>query len=671
MQQMAILLHAHIKRSASHMDMAVRGFPIGANVMTRKEEKMTKSKDKIKLSIIIPYYNDGDYTKELLDKIAPQMRDDIEVMVIDDGSRIPFETDHKWAKVIHKKNGGVSTARNVGIDKAKGDFITFMDADDSIPPYYVKVLLDKIAETDADVIEYSWKFEVGTYEVRLQSDNEYQVNPAVWCRCFKRAFIGDTRFNELKDSTEDEDFSRKVGYMEAGDYKHVVISDFMYYYRETLPGSKHHRFQKGIMNTKKVVYYYQHVTKEMSWILDEIKKEDERNEVWLFTKQNDIPELKRYCRIRLPEPTWAHIIRGEHYDGITKIKVPLKCQVCIFSDAVNMVGGITTFIYNFCKNMRQYYDIVFLYDNVDPEKLKLIRTVARCIKTKPDLTVACDVLMIQRLNDIIPQNVIYKRSVQMIHCLRLPSYKIRDNVTHKVAVSKAAKESWGESAKDAIVINNIADLDIKKSLMLISATRIGAPDKGSNDNKMIQLANMLNKKGIPFVWLVFGNKGIQNPPKNMYNMQPVPNVGDFIAKADYLVQLSDESFSYTVLEALTRGTAVLVKDFAALKELGFKDGKMGYILPENMDFDVSELLNVPKFEYKYDNDKVIKQWRELIGDLTPTRGFYDGQVKVRAILKEYTDMQLNRNFYQGDEYIVSRARADELTYQLGFTEIVE
>ena len=219
------------------MDMAVRGFPIGANVMTRKEEKMTKSKDKIKLSIIIPYYNDGDYTKELLDKIAPQMRDDIEVMVIDDGSRIPFETDHKWAKVIHKKNGGVSTARNVGIDKAKGDFITFMDADDSIPPYYVKVLLDKIAETDADVIEYSWKFEVGTYEVRLQSDNEYQVNPAVWCRCFKRAFIGDTRFNELKDSTEDEDFSRKVGYMEAGDYKHVVISDFMYYYRETLPSS--------------------------------------------------------------------------------------------------------------------------------------------------------------------------------------------------------------------------------------------------------------------------------------------------------------------------------------------------------------------------------------------------------------------------------------------------
>ena len=624
-----------------------------------------------KLSIIIPYYNDGDYTKELLDQLAPQITKEVEVMVIDDGSRIPFETGYKWCEVIHKKNGGVSTARNMGIDKAKGEYITFIDADDRIPPYYVKVLFKKIDETQADVIEYSWKFDVGTYEVRLQSDNDYQVNPAVWCRCFKRSFLGDIRFNELKDSTEDEDFSRKVGYMEAGDYKHVVISDYMYFYRENLPNNKHHRFQKGIMNTKKVVYYYQQVTKEMMWLLDEIKKEDERNEVWLFTKQNDIPELKRYCRVRKPERTWAHIIRGEQCDFVTKIDVPLKCQICIFSDAVNMVGGITTFIYNFCKNMNKYYDIVFLYDKVDPQKLKLIRTVARCIKTKPDLTVACDVLMVQRLNDIIPPNVIYKRSVQMIHCLRLSSYKIRDNVTHKVAVSQAAKDSWGESAEDAIVINNIADLDIKKSLMLVSATRIGAPDKGQNDNKMIKLANMLNDKGIPFVWLIFGNKQLYKLPKNMFSMQPIPNVGDFIAKADYLVQLSDESFSYTVLEALTRGTAVLVKDYAALKELGYVDKKMGYILPDDMNFDVNQLLDVPKFEYKYDNDKIINQWRELVGDLRPTPGFYEGEVKVRVKIKVYTDMKLDRDMHQGEEFTVSRARADELAYGYGFVEIIE
>ena len=630
---------------------------------------MTKAENKIKLSIIIPYYNDGDFTHCLLDRLDPQMRDDVEVLVIDDGSRIPFETHHKWCQVIHKKNGGVSTARNMGIDKARGDFITFMDADDFVPDYYVQKLLLKIEESDADVIEYSWRFDVGTYEVRLQSDDDYQVNPAVWCRCFKRSFLGDNRFNELKDSTEDEDFSRKVGFMEPGNYKHVVIKDFMYYYKENLPNNKHHRFQKGIMNTKKVVYYYQHVTREMMWLLDEIKKEDEHNEVWLFTKQCDIPELKRYCRIRQPERTWAHIIRGEQCELITKIKPALKCQVCIWSDAVNMVGGITTFIYNFCKNMNKYYDIVFLHDKVDPEKLKLIRTVARCIKINPQLTIACDILMIQRLNDIVPSNVVAKRTVQMIHCLRLSSYKVRQDVTHKVAVSQAAKDSWGEAAEDAIVINNIADMDIKKSLMLISATRIGAPDKGTNDDKSIKLAKMLNDKGIPFVWLVFGNKPIQNPPKNMFNMEPVSNVGDFIAKADYLVQLSDESFSYTVLEALTRGTAVLVKDFAALKELGFKDGQMGYVLPDDMNFDVTELLKVPEFVYKYDNDKVIGQWRELIGDLTPTPGFYEGRVRVRCTYPRFTDMQLNKDVLLGEEYEVSRQRADELIYLYNFEEV--
>lgn len=632
---------------------------------------MTKAESKIKLTIIIPYYNDGHYTQELLDRLAPQITEQIEVMVIDDGSRIPFETNHEWCQVIHKKNGGVSTARNMGIDKAKGDYLTFMDADDFIPDYYVKKLLLKIEESAADIIEYSWKSLNGAYQIVLEKDDQYQVNPAVWCRCFKRSFLGDIRFNEIKDSTEDEDFSRKVGYMEAGDYKHVVINDFMYFYRDSLTNSKHKRFRKGIMNTKKVVYYYQHVTREMMWLLDEIKKEDEHNEVWLFTKQCDIPELKRYCRIRKPEPTWAHIIRGEQYDGITKIVPPLKCQVCIYSDKVNMVGGITTFIYNFCKAMNKYYDIVFLHDNVDAERLALIRTVARCIKTKPDITIACDILMIQRLDDVIPPNVVYKRSVQMIHCLKLSAYNIRQNVTHKVIVSQAAKDSWGEPAKDAIVINNIADTDIKKSLLLVSATRIDAFDKGDQMERMIRLANMLNRQQIPFVWLVFGSRPIKTPPANVYNMKPIPNVADIIEKADYLVQLSDESFSYTVLEALTRGTAVLVKEFGALKELGFKDGAMGYILPDDMDFDVRELLNVPKFTYKYDNDKVISQWKELIGDMTPTPGFYDGDVKVRVRISKFTDMKLHKDVVRGEEYTVSRMRADELAYFYGYVEIVE
>ena len=158
---------------------------------------MTKT-NKIKLSIIIPYYNDGESTQKLLDVLSPQVTDQIEVMVIDDGSRIPFESQHAWCKVYHKENGGVSTARNLGIDKAKGEYITFMDADDTIPEYYVERLLLKIEESKADVIEYSWKTINGSYQIILTSDSDYQVNPAVWCRAFKKSFLGDIRFNEIK-----------------------------------------------------------------------------------------------------------------------------------------------------------------------------------------------------------------------------------------------------------------------------------------------------------------------------------------------------------------------------------------------------------------------------------------------------------------------------------------
>ena len=87
-----------------------------------------------RLSIIIPYYNDGDYTKELLDKLAPQITKEVEVMVIDDGSRIPFETGYKWCEVVHKKNGGVSSARNEGLKAAAGTLIGFVDSDDWLEP---------------------------------------------------------------------------------------------------------------------------------------------------------------------------------------------------------------------------------------------------------------------------------------------------------------------------------------------------------------------------------------------------------------------------------------------------------------------------------------------------------------------------------------------------------
>ena len=77
----------------------------------------------IKLSIIIPYYNCKGYTDELLSCLNKQITNEVEVIVIDDGSDIPFETEYSWVTIIHQENGGPSAARNTGLDNAIGEYI--------------------------------------------------------------------------------------------------------------------------------------------------------------------------------------------------------------------------------------------------------------------------------------------------------------------------------------------------------------------------------------------------------------------------------------------------------------------------------------------------------------------------------------------------------------------
>ena len=97
-----------------------------------------------KLSIIIPTYNCKDYTDELLSCLDKQMTDEVEVIVIDDGSKIPYETEYKWVNLIHKSNGGPASSRNTGLNKATGEYIAFIDGDDLVSDNYISALLKKI-----------------------------------------------------------------------------------------------------------------------------------------------------------------------------------------------------------------------------------------------------------------------------------------------------------------------------------------------------------------------------------------------------------------------------------------------------------------------------------------------------------------------------------------------
>lgn len=634
------------------------------------------------LSIIIPCYNAEPYIHELLDTLAPQITDEVEVILVDDGSEKPIKTKHKYVKVIRKQNGGCATARNRGLDEAAGDYVQFLDADDLVPEYFIKRLLLKIEESAADVIDFSWKSlskEGNQHNYVLRSDKEYLPNPSVCTRCFKRSFIGEVRFNEKKDSTEDEDFSRKIGYLDkSSGYKHASITEYMYFYRTALTDSKIKRFKKGIMRTKRVTYYYNHVTADMTNLLEEIKKEDELNEVWLLTNQCDIPELKRYCQVHAPMPMWTHYLKGEPYSRCTIIPVPIRTQVVMYCEFCNKVGGISTFMYEWARMMDGHVDFIIVYDNMDQTVVDRVRQQGMVMKNDPKITIMCDTLILNRLTDKAPANIYYKKTVQVCHCCRQQVLRIPTDRDFLVNVSQAAKDSWGDVSKDGIVIHNPCQIDEKKSLLLVSATRIGAKDKGSNDYRFKKLARMLTEAGIQFVWLNFSDHPLKEAPEGIISLPASPHVRDYIAKADYLVQLSDaEAYAYATLEALCCNTAVICTDVPSFKEQGIVDGKNGYILPFDMDFDVKKLLNVPKFNFKYNNDKILQQWMTLLAKKKPkpkqrkecketkpeSRTYH-----IRALSK-FWDIRLNVWKYPGDVWEVSEERMRDLLNK-GLAEVV-
>ena len=616
----------------------------------------------MKLSIIIPYYNGGKYTIELLDRLGGQITDDVEVILVDDGSKKQFTSYRYWLKVIRKKNGGCASARNRGLKEARGEYIAFIDADDMVPEYYVEKLLDKI-RGGYDVIDFSWRSLNSSgrqFNNVLSSDDDRLTNPSVCTRAFKRSYIGDERFNEKKDSTEDEDFSRRLGYLN-GNVKHGSISEYMYYYRTDSETSKVMRFKQGLMRTKRVVYYYRHVTADMTDLLDEIKREDERNEVWLLTEQNDIPELARYCQISRPFQIWGHYAKGEDNGYITLIEVPDRADVVMYVEHANEVGGITTFIYNWCYHMREWYDILVLYDSFGEEQAARLSGLVRAKKNdgKP---IICETIILNRLTDRIPQNVKYGRTVQLCHaCVQL-NYRIPQDRDILINVSQAAKDSWGEESADGVVIHNMTGPEHGRALLLISATRCGAFDKGSNDDRMRKLAEKLEAAGIRFLWLNFSDKGLHNMPSGFVNMAATPDVRSYIARADYLVQLSDkEAYSMSILEALTSNTAVIATPFPSLYEEGFIDGVHGYAVPYNMDFDVKKLLDVPRFDFAYDNKKIIAEWKKILGRKPKRRTEKPKNGKsLIECTRKYYDIELGRMIHPGEIIEAAEDRAAKI-----------
>lgn len=621
----------------------------------------------MKLSIIIPYYNAQDYIQKLLDCLEGQIVPEVEVILVDDGSQPAFNSDYEWLTVVRQKNLGAGAARNKGIDKSCGEYIAFIDADDMVADTYISHVLEKI-EQGFDVCDLSWKSLTPNgvqHNVKLTSDRDWLWNPSVCTRVFKRSFIGSNRFTIDKDATEDEDFSRRVGYLDADRMRnkvHVSISEYMYYYRTDVEGSNVKKYKLGLRKTKRVIYYYDHFSADMVDELEQIKADDIYNEVWLLTNRCDMPEVKRYAQVSKPTRMWTHYLKGEPYNNVEIINVPYHTQVVLYIRQLNIIGGIETFILNFAKIMSRYYDIAFVVDNCPDAFIAKALQYIKVIRNNPNRLVVCDTLIMLRILDSKPSNIIHKRSIQMCHaCKTNPEWSIPQDSDYIVNVSETSRKSFGTEAKNGVVIHNLIDVKPKQTLFLMSATRMPAPDKGNYEMRMRKLCDMLHQAEIPFIWMNFSEGTLKNAPQDFYNLGMTDNVQDFMQKADYVVQLSDsEAFSYTLLEALTINKPVIVTPFESTKDMGIVDGVNGYIVPFDMDFDVTRLLQVPSFTYRYDVDKIIGQWRKILGKTQPKHDYHPDSLVPVIVTSRYMDIELGQTLEAGTYMRMRTDRAHHL-----------
>ena len=159
-----------------------------------------------KITIIVPVYNVEHYLDKCLDSLISQTYKNLEIIVINDGSTdnsgaICQEYARKDNRIIYikKENGGQSEARNMGLDRMTGSYVTFVDSDDWVEPDYVEVLYNKLIEYQADIAVgnyYSYNEQEGIFYFHIFGDSYYE-----------KVYDNVSIFENLYESQEMKSFS--------------------------------------------------------------------------------------------------------------------------------------------------------------------------------------------------------------------------------------------------------------------------------------------------------------------------------------------------------------------------------------------------------------------------------------------------------------------------------
>lgn len=285
------------------------------------------------ISIIVPIYKVEKYLERCIKSILRQTYKNLEIILINDGSpdNCPAICDKlaeedKRVRVFHIKNQGVSNARNVGLENASGEFVTFVDSDDRIDSTMYEKLIKKQVETNADLVFCKYAYEdettgkiINVNEKRLQDfcetgdlkyfynhtsnndkkNGEIEISESVMCNIwrtlFKKTVVENVIFNTGIKFMEDVVFLSEV--LAKKDKKLAFVDEYLYFYLL--------RESSAVRTRAKIIY--QNSIEYLKAIKNVLKNSE-------FEKY--IPALEYFC---YSECVLAKVVYGESID-INKIK---------------------------------------------------------------------------------------------------------------------------------------------------------------------------------------------------------------------------------------------------------------------------------------------------------------------------------------------------------------
>ncbi len=206
-----------------------------------------------KFSIIVPVYNTEEYLERCLDSILNQTYDDYEVIIVNDGStdnskNIISEYVNKNPKKfiqINKKNGGLSSARNKGVTKARGEYLLFVDSDDTIQSGLLKTLNAKTKD-EPDLIRFQVKevhdsgicmyrelpFETVKGDKAFKKIAKYHYVENAWCYAYRTKFYKKNKFSFAEGKFHEDFGLTPLVIMKAAKVKSIGYVGYNYMIRE-------------------------------------------------------------------------------------------------------------------------------------------------------------------------------------------------------------------------------------------------------------------------------------------------------------------------------------------------------------------------------------------------------------------------------------------------------